>query len=229
MRLKYYKLTLRQMGFQKLFVFFLIIFVIFFILVYILNKNIEPTIKALCESNARMIALRASNKGTYDYIKDIKYENLITMQKDSNGKVTALIANAMEINKLSNIVTSNIQTEIEKYEESQVTFPLGSIAGLKFLGGYGPKFKIKTLPAGDVSVDLKSSFEEAGINQTKHSIIVEVSVEVKILAPFYTDSKTYKNEIIVAETIIVGDTPSSYYNIDGIENLETKDTLDLIK
>ena len=57
--------------------------------------------------------------------------------------------------------------------------------------------------------------------------MIEIKVSMKILAPFYTETKTFKNELLIAETVIVGDTPVTYYDIEGIENLNKKDTLNI--
>lgn len=76
---------------------------------------------------------------------------------------------------------------------------------------------------------MKSNFETAGINQTKHSLILEVIAQVRVLAPFVSEIEEYKNSIVIAETIIVSDTPSSYYNITGVEDFSQKDTLEFLE
>ena len=229
MRLKYYTFALRQISFERLFVFFLFIILPIILLMYAFMKNIEPTMSAICESNGKMIALRATNEAVYKYIDGVKYENLITIEKDSNGKIIALIANAMEINKITNKVSLDIQDTLDNTIESSVVIPIGSLLGTEFLGGYGPKVNLKTVPIGEVETKFKSEFVKSGINQTKHSIILQVNVGVQILAPFYTKTMWHTNEILVAETIIVGDTPTAFYEIEGIENLQTKDTLEVIQ
>ena len=105
MRLKYYKITLRQMKLKKAFVFF--VFVVFFcyLLVYFFNYKIEPTLKAVCDSNAKGIAFNASNKATLEYIENLQYEDLITIDKNSSNNVTAIKANVSEINKLINSIS----------------------------------------------------------------------------------------------------------------------------
>lgn len=219
MRLKYYKLTLRQMGVKKPFVFFFfLVFVITCVLIYVFNKNIEPTMKILCESNASTVALTCTNNAVYEYIQDIKYDDLVTVQKDEKNKVTALVANVMEMNKISTKVTTKVQEELLKNEESNIILPVGSILGMKTFGGYGPRIKVKTIPSGAVSAKFKSEFVSTGINQTRHSIVLEVSTYIRVLAPFFTDLQTYVNDITVAETVIVGDIPTSYYDIDGNAN-----------
>ena len=228
MRLKYYSLTLRQISYERLFVFFLFIALPVVLLTYFFNKNLEPTISSICESNGRMIALKATNDTVYKHIQGVSYENLINIQKDNDNNIVALVANAVEINKISSLVSLDVQNYLDNNTESKVTLPIGSILGIKLFGGYGPKINLKTIPVGDVETKFKSEFSDAGINQTKHSIIIEVNVNIKILAPFYTETKTYNNSILVAETVIIGNTPSSYYNIEGIDGMNKKDAMDII-
>lgn len=219
MRLKYYIVTLRQMGINKPFVIF-ILFILFVIMIctFLFKKNIEPTLKALCESNAKSIAIITTNKAVYEFIKDIKYEDLINIQKDENNRITSLSANVIKMNNISTNVITKIDEELTKQAVSEIILPIGSILGTNIAGGYGPKINVKTVPTGSVDVKFKSDFISTGINQTKHSIVLEVSTSVMILAPLYTSTQNFVNSIVIAETVIVGDIPSSYYDIDGNPN-----------
>lgn len=228
MRLKYYMLTLRQMNFKKAFVFFFLIIVIVNISIYIFNKKIEPTLDAICSNNAKNIAFKASNEAVYEYIENIKYDDLINLEKNSLGKVTAITANVSEINKLSNIVSSNIQKKLEQNRDSNITLPLAEIFGIRIIGSNGPKIKVTTVVEGNVDVNFKSTFEDAGINQTKHTLYVEITTNVSTIAPLFKSEKKYVNNIMIAETIIVSDTPTSYYEINGVEGLDKKASLEVI-
>ena len=60
-----------------------------------------------------------------------------------------------------------------------------------------------------------------------HKITLVITVQVRTIAPFFSDIQEYSNEVAIAETIIVGDTPSTYYDIQGITDLTQKDTLNM--
>lgn len=228
MRLKYYKLTLRQMNFKKAFVFFSFITFTISISIFTFNNKIEPTLDAVCSNNAKNIAFKASNEAVYEYMENVKYDDLINLEKNSSGKVTAITANISEINKLSNVVSSNIQKKLESKKESELTLPLSEMLGIRIIGGKGPKIKVTTIVEGNVEVNFKSSFEEAGINQTRHTLYVEIITNVATIAPLFTNEKKYVNDIMIAETVIVSDIPSSYYEINGVEGLDTKTTLEVV-
>lgn len=217
MRAKYYALMLRQMNVKKSFVFFFSFIVIFLLIICFFNKKIRPTIKKICENNAQNIAIKASNKAINDNMDKISYSDLIITNNDNNGKVTSLIANSVEINKLNNKITADIEKNLKDNKENDIVIPVGIIFNENILSGYGPHIRLKTYPVGDIRTELKSSFESAGINQIKHSLILEITTEVKVIAPFVSEKQEYKNSVVIAETVIVSDIPSSYYNISGLD------------
>ena len=56
----------------------------------------------------------------------------------------------------------------------------------------------------------------AGINQTLHRIYLEVGCEVEILTPFHTRKETIVNQVLLAEGVIVGEIPDTYYHLEGM-------------
>src|SRR5574344_1456811 len=218
MRAKYYALTLRQMSFKKPFVFFLIFFLMFFLIIYLFNSKIRPTIKLVRENEAKSIATNCSNEAIYSNIENITYDNLITLNKDNFGKVTSLSANTKEINKLTTKISRDIESKLQNNNQVKVTMPLYMLFNENLVSGYGPKIKLKTFPIGDIKTELKSNFETAGINQTRHSLILEVTSQVKVIAPFISETQEYTTSIVIAETVIVSDTPSAYYNIRNTDS-----------
>lgn len=229
MRLKYYKLALRQMNIKKSFVFFIIIVITIISLFFVITRRVEPTIKTLCESSAHRIALNITNETVQKYIESVKYNSLIDLKQNESGKIIALNANVMEMNRLTTSISTDIQKKLATVQNSYITIPIASIFNMGILSGFGPSVKISIVPSGTVDAKFNSLFEQAGVNQTRHRIFLQVTTRVKIVAPFYIDTQEYTNEITVAETIIVGDTPTTYYNITGVEGLKTNNLLDIIK
>lgn len=230
MRLKYYLTTIRQMRIKKSFVLLLIMIILFTIIFTIIYyKNVKPTLKTLSEMSVKSLALKSANQAVRNSIQGINYEDLINMQKGNDGKIISIFANVVKMNEISNQVVINTQEEIEKASIDYIKMPLGSFLGIDILAGHGVKFKLNTLPTGICTAEFKSTFDNAGINQTLHRINLVVNVELQTIAPFFSDIQTYTNEIAIAETVIVGDTPSTYYEIQGIADLSQKDALEVIQ
>ena len=85
------------------------------------------------------------------------------------------------------------------------------------MSGKGPRIKIKISSVGNVKTDLKSEFFAEGINQTLHRVYLTVDCEVSILTPFDNITKSISNQILIAENVIVGRIPETYYNLEGME------------
>ena len=94
----------------------------------------------------------------------------------------------------------------------------GSFTGISLLAGTGPGIKIKISSVGNVETDLKSEFISQGINQTLHRVYLQVKCEVSILTPFENITRDITNQVLIAENVIIGKIPSTYYNLEGIEN-----------
>ena len=92
------------------------------------------------------------------------------------------------------------------------------LLGTKILSGRGPDIPIKMANVGNVETDLVSQFSQSGINQTLHRIYLNVSCKVTILTPFDTIEQQITNQVLIAEAVIVGDVPGTYYNLNGIKN-----------
>lgn len=229
MRLKYYILGLKKVkNFKKKAIFFILLILMIFLIIYIINNNLEPKILALCDSSAKSIALNATNSAIQERVGNVEYDKLVTIKQDENGKVTAINANVMELNSIASNVALGVQSKLDNTQEVLIKFPIASILGESLLSGYGPKIPIKVIPTGNVSVNFNSEFEESGINQTRHKISIDIKTKVKIIAPFFSKYNEYTDEITIAESVIVGEVPSSYYNITGVEELTKDDCLNFV-
>lgn len=69
---------------------------------------------------------------------------------------------------------------------------------------------------------MRSEFTSQGINQTLHRVYLQVKCEVSILTPFENIKKDIINQVLLAENVIVGKIPSTYYNLEGIEDQSQK-------
>lgn len=225
MRLKYYSITLRQMKIKKSFVFFSLLSIVMFVIASSHYKKIESALSEVCQSNAHSIALKCTEDAISQNIADITYSSIINIEKAENGKIVAITSNVNELNKLSNRLVINLEENLQKNQSSHINIPVGVLLGSKSFGGYGIRVNVKTLPVGDAKIEYLSHFDDVGINQTRHRIIIKITSQVKIIAPFTTLLDEYTKEVVLAETILVGDIPNSYYNINGVDNLETKDII----
>lgn len=190
-------------------------------------ESITPIFNKLCEAEAKSIATTISNNKATEVMKGYEYEDLFTVMKDNNGNITAIQTNIIPINEIISSVAVEIQTELDKLEYKNIGIRLGTFTGSKLLSGRGPNVNMRISSVGDVETDFKSEFQEAGINQTLHRLYLEVKCNVSILTPFDTIEREIINQVILAENIIVGITPNTYYNFHGMN--DTQNALEIIE
>jgi sporulation protein YunB len=111
------------------------------------------------------------------------------------------------------------QNEIRSLGAEGITVPLGSITNSKLLSGRGPDIKVKIIPVGSVSTNFSDEFKQAGINQTRHKIYLELETQVRIVVPLGSDIINVSTRVPITETIIVGDVPNSYVNVDNEDQM----------
>ena len=222
MRYKFYKRAIGHMKHKKFIALMFILVSMVIGLITNLEKEIMPVLKTVSESKAQAIAVTISNKVIEKHMKEIKYNRLMQLSYDNDGKLTAISADIVEMNDLSAKVIKEIQEELLQVDDIIIEIPLGRILGWSVFSGYGPKIDIRIIPAGNVKANFKTDFTAQGINQTKHSVYIEIDSEMVVVAPLMSETVVASNTVTVAETVIVGEIPNTYLTVDKNEFIETK-------
>ena len=184
----------------------------------VITKSITPIFNKLCTDKAKSIATIISNQEATNVMSNYKYEDLVTVYKDKNENITMIKANVIPINEIISDVAVKIEEGLDNTKSEDIGIRLGSFFGSKILSGRGPLVPIRISTIGNVKTDFRSEFKEAGINQTLHRIYLEVECEVSVLTPFHNIEEKITNQVILAENVIVGIVPDTYYNLDGLES-----------
>lgn len=204
----------------------LIVLVIAVMVSNMLIEGVEPVIDAQCINIAKSIATKISNEQATAVMANYSYEDLVKISKDEEGNVKMISANMITINEIISDIPILIQDELEKDNNSKFYIKLGSFTGTKILAGRGPDVEIKMSSVGSVETDLRSEFNEAGINQTLHRIYLEVKCNVTILTPFDNIEEQIVNQVLLTEGVIVGNIPSTYYNLHGMQDDNLLDVME---
>lgn len=203
----------------------IIILIAIFTSSYIIN-GMQPIFEDICVSEAKAIATKISNEKASEVMKNYKYEDIVTITRNSNNNITGIEFNIITINEIISDVAIKIQESLDETESKEIGIEIGTFTGSKILTGRGPKINYKIISIGDVETDYTSEFKQAGINQTLHKIYLQVNCKVSILTPFNTIEEQIQNQVILAENVIVGEIPQTYYNFNGLED---KDVLEIIE
>ena len=176
---------------------------------------INPIFETLCEDKAKSVATLITNEETTNIMKKYNYDTFFTIEKDEKGNVQMINANVLKINEVTSDIAINIQNRLDEKQKNNIYISSGAITGVRFLSGFGPKITLRISSSGNVDTDLRSEFISQGVNQTMHRVYLDIKTNVNILTSFKTIQKTIENQVLIAENVIVGDIPSTYYNFKG--------------
>lgn len=153
---------------------------------------------------------------------DIQYDRIVYFEKDLNGRITALKTNMSEINRLKTNTLNIINDEILALDTSDIGIPMGSLFLPEFFSGRGIALPVEIITIRNSDAYFTSEFSQAGINQTLHKLNMCVLVDVSVLVLGQTASFTVNSEVVVAETIIVGDVPDTFFQTGGYYGTQTE-------
>ena len=184
---------------------------------FMLRNRYQGVIRDLARTQVMNTTSDLTNDAIAKQMADgiIQYDRIVYFEKDLEGRITALKTNMSEINRLKTDILNIINDEILALDTSDIGIPLGSLFIPELLSGKGPAVPVHILSIRNSDAVFSSAFSQAGINQTLHQITMEVSVDVSVLVLARTESFTVNSEVVIAETVIVGDVPQTYLQTGG--------------
>lgn len=180
----------------------------------VIDRNLKPTIMQIADARAHIVATEAINKALYEKVLyNTDYEDLVTIHKDTEQKVTVMQANTLKISRIVSEANMAIKDTLKNLQDEDFYIPLGQALGSPLLANYGPQIRVGIVPVGTVNVGFDDRFQEAGINQVRHILYLDIETTVKIVVPLLKEDIVVKHQIPIAETIIIGDVPNTYLGL----------------
>ncbi len=181
---------------------------------YIYYK-MQPVILKYAESVAETVMLNSANEAIVKILKDdnINYDDIVTLRKNENGLVTSLETNVYNTNYLKSGISNEISKIIADKERYTVGIPIGTFLLNSYTSGLGPDLNFKMQITTTAFADFENTFRAAGINQVLHSIYIRIKINGSILIAGYKKNISVQTSAMVAQTVIVGDSPDAFTNV----------------
>ena len=194
------------------------------------TARMRPLLESLATTRVSNTVNRIISEAVNEAIQngDISYERLISLEKDNEGKITAVHRNMAAFNRLQAQILDIILAKLDQVSARELSIPIGTLTGSALLAGRGPRIRVRMESVGSSTARFNNRFESAGINQTKHQIILEVEVSVAILLPGFTTATKVSTAVTVAETVIVGGVPDTYTYFSTTPDIYEDDVKDYI-
>ncbi|MEQ8173423.1 MAG: sporulation protein YunB [Syntrophomonadaceae bacterium] len=194
---------------------FLIVLFFFLYIDFRLKASILQLSKSSVQLQGTEILNRIVNE---EVVAQVKYDDMVVIHKDNDGKIVLIQPNTVVLNRLIASTVQVLSHSMGEMKEDSVDIPIGQLSGLKILAAWGPTMSVKIIPSSEVHVNLEDRFEQAGINQTRHLISMNIATKMKVAVPYLSDEVEVGSTVPLAETIIVGDVPSNYVNFKSGES-----------
>ena len=173
----------------------LILLAVLLALTVVAMTHLKPVLTSLAtarvSNTVNGIVTAAVNETIYS--GGVDYDQLISFEKDNEGRITAVKSNMSECNRLQSAIIDEVLEKLSEVTTKELSVPVGTLLGSPFL---------------------------SGINQTKHQIYLVVDVYVSILLPGFSTTTKLSNTYSVAETVIVGSVPDNYTYFSNGEDME---------
>ncbi len=180
------------------------------------DTRMTPIINTLALSRAQNLATVIINDTVAQMLADDKYgfSDIIKIEYDSNGKISALSADSVAMNRLKSLISVSITKAIGEIEESRLSIAVGTLTGSSLLTGRGPRIDLNVHISCSCSIEVRNSFEYSGINQTLHKVMLDITTYVYVISVGENLSSQVFTSIPIAETIIIGQIPEIYAGKD---------------
>ena len=199
----------------------LIFFSLAVVLFIFISMKLKPMVQTVTSGIAKQMMVSSIHEVVLKELdeKQYQYDDFVNVQRDLDGNIRTISLNMVNVNTLKSNIALTIQQELGD-SQKQTGVPLGTLLGADLLRGHGPEIPLKISVLGNLSVDLKSTFDSAGINQTRHQIYLEITTGVYSYITGVSSTDHVTTTIPVAETVIVGEVPQMYANLSQDSGME---------
>ena len=179
------------------------------LLIGFLEARLRPMVVTAAQAQTQNAITRVVEHAIQE--QGVDYADLVTIQRDSTGAITALTTNTAALNQLRAELVGVVLEALEGVDVSQIQIPLGSLLDFDLLWGLGPSMLVHAMTVGTVEGDFSSDFSAAGVNQTIHRIALELTVPLTLMLPGGAVETVCETQIPIAETVIVGQVPQVFF------------------
>ena len=200
---------------------FLLAAVLTLVLVVAADSRLRPLVQNYGQMSARRSAMLAVHSGVEQVLGDTAntYRRFVTVERDDSGRVLSLETDVIAINQVKAAVSNAVTRELTAREKQVIDVPLGTLLGGSFFTGRGPFLPVTIHTGGTVITTLSDEFTAAGINQTKHSVYLELQVMMTAALPMERTDVDLETRFLLCESVLVGEVPATVLQVDFGEEM----------
>lgn len=183
----------------------------------LLEAKLRPVVRELATTQTQNVIVAMLEQAVIQDLaqRQVDYGDLVSIQRDSDGAITALSTDMAQLNLLRGELTATVLAVLDGVNISAIQVPLGSLFDFEPLWARGPTLKARAMTVGTVSAEFESELTSAGVNQTLHRIWLVLDIPMRVLLPGGPVDVPVHTRLQVSETVIVGKVPDTFLSLDG--------------
>lgn len=188
-------------------------------LAFFVHRNVTGVLRSVAEAHLRAVAMDAMNEAIFSALADgVRYDSLVTVTRNGAGDIDSLTSNSFEINRIARETAYSAQARLKAKSAGGVDIPLGAFSGVEAWAGFGPEVHFKLIPVSSVTCRFASSFQAAGVNQTRHAVYLTLRSNISVVTAGKTNRFAVDTQLLLCESVLLGRVPSVYLQGDLFGN-----------
>ena len=181
----------------------------------LINISLRPIIHELAIQVGKQNVSFIINDTVSELIENnsYSYDSFVSLNYNDSGYISSVEYDFSSINKLKLDCNKILLNKLKNLGNTKIKIPFGSLIGDLNASGRGPNIRIKLAQVSVPDINVISTFESVGINQTKHEIRLVICAYGQIYLPPEKNEFSFTQEFVLAQTIIVGNIPSGYVDL----------------
>lgn len=186
-----------------------------FFLIHQFDAALRPQLVAIARAKLRNQLTQISNEAVTDTLAQqaLRYSDIVLVQPGPSGGIATLTTETVRLNQLRTAVMERIVSQVESLDGHSLGVPLGALTGMDLLSGSGPALPVRVLSVASAEGNYRNDFISAGINQTLHRVMLDITVTAEIWMPGGVVETVVSTPVCVAETVIIGQVPQTYLEV----------------
>lgn len=207
----------RRRPYKKAFIIIIIASISVIGMLMLLDIKLRDVFFNIAEVKAVQLVTEAIQESLQEEAmnENIRYQDLIYIHKDSEGRITLMQADTLKVNKIASNTSIAAQKTLENLKWQSFSIPIGQVFGFPIFANWGPRLRYSIMQVGSVKFNITDKFESAGINQTKHTIYLNLDTDVRIVVPSKSGEAVVSTQMPLTENIIVGRIPDTFVTVPG--------------
>ncbi len=184
-------------------------------LIYQLGMAVRPQLTALAQAKLRNQLTQIANETVTSTLAQdaLSYSDMVLIEPGPGGGIATLTTETVRLNQLRSSVMTQIVAQVESLDTHSLGVPLGALTGMELFAGAGPDLPIQVLSVASAEGSYRNDFVSAGINQTLHRVMLDITLTAEVLLPGGVVETVVSTPVCVAETIIIGQVPQTYLEL----------------